>query len=1756
MTTRAYLTTSSFIHAPLWLTLCLFVVSLSVLTFGGTARAEESPPVAQGARSGYELGLHGAVVGELGHELALQGVAYVVDNLSALRATKGLAIDASITARKAKGRGREVVTRGKATAGVSGRFQLGVPMPQRALAAPRLELTVHRPGQPGRTFEFGLSASRPHQLDLLTDRQRYEPGEMVRVWVRATTVRGGAPVARSGIRVTMFDASGQTAGEQALQTSAAGVVAFEFPLAESASDGSWRVVATVVDGGLADASERSITVTRRTVERIQASVEIDQELVAPGEILSGRVVVRTPSGSAVRRARVELDRGDGEPLILQTNAEGVAVFRTPAPAFLSGDVSRATLEVRVVHAAHGTIRASASYTISRVSWMVEATPSAGGLVPEVDAELFLSVNDPRGRPIKAGTKVKVRSVGLPGGQVEVTTDSRGLAVVSLELPRGASARRRSGPCHGDVATTVEVEVLAERPVTARLCVPVAAKALVLPRAARPIASPGDDVVVTIQRRPEVRDRPVLVEAIWSGRAVAWAWAEPRQTRVTLQLPDRLQGVVELRARPSWPSDRQRPLDQPGATALGVGASTAILVRPQDAFSLTVEPERELFRVRERAGVQLRASQPPGQGWIALLVRDESAHGGEGPWDLNWIRQELQEAVSGADEPAGDLFLRISLSTLVSPDVPQAEPPPLITPPWASSRSTGSYEPYRASSTGVLRDPVARREELLRRGLAPVMTGLERAVASLGSSERSREGIVRGAGGKRLTFHPQVIANLIASRRLAQQQARTLGGEPLTVAMVTSADGSFTFDRVARRVARTRLVRLLNGLARLADPDNPAAARASSNDPPERWLSVLVQLGMIESEALVDPWGRPFAFRAITGREPAVVVSERSLRFELASPGPDGVLGTADDVRDPFERVVPIGTPYAIASGEDALMEQLSRLATSNRVLQAMTRAYARMGLAAADEQHRGPVEATGSEDLAHAAFEPEVMADGAASDGPADATTAEFARRSAPPGSGHRNERERDRAGEMDFDERSVLGQTTPIELEEGEDAAPMSPAPDMPYQAVTSRSQAMGEMVRERFPATLFFVAETSLDDQGQANVEVPLADALTTYRLEAIAWSASGWTTSSSGQLRVDQEAMVDAPVPPFATVGDHLRLPVRVANRTNAALPVDVEVEAEGDLTLQHQEVTSMEVPPGEAVEAIVDVRVGAIGEGSLLIRAVQRGSGRTLDAVRRPLVVLDNVRLAREVREELLEAGQVLRVEVPDEATPRGPGELRLSVGRGLFGDPSEWGVGGSHNAALWAGWVHAVTEQPIPEGVLSTILSSLPEEEDEWYLEPEGVALSLAVLWRDDRLSDEMAREGLRVISPLLPTEGGVGGETEYMDADRESLVWMLISLAPVLGELEHRPALREDLERLGERLRQQVSSHGAQAEEAPVVWASAAAALALIDPSSDNARALEMVRRATRHVIEVGDESWLEPPTTPGTMLPRVEPSSLLALARLVLGQDREASLSLLRSLTRNAGSAGRWPLRTRAVAATAASMLTESSTPGRPLSVLLDGRAVEVERDQGVVTAVLEGIGQAGTHRIEVRMPRGEVALARLELRYGLPWSVRPEREAQVDVEWTGETGARDGRAGLRLEISNRGARILTRPIVEVELPAGTELDEQTREALVEQLAEPASTEGRTLQLHLRPLAPGGYVRLPLPLRWAVGGTVIGLGTTVWDDTGPTPLAARQVTVVPSRGVTIADRGTEPDMPDAEASPPPRPPCLPPIEPLAEVLR
>ena len=157
-------------------------------------------------------------------------------------------------------------------------------------------------------------------------------------------------------------------------------------------------------------------------------------------------------------------------------------------------------------------------------------------------------------------------------------------------------------------------------------------------------------------------------------------------------------------------------------------------------------------------------------------------------------------------------------------------------------------------------------------------------------------------------------------------------------------------------------------------------------------------------------------------------------------------------------------------------------------------------------------------------------------------------------------------------------------------------------------------------------------------------------------------------------------------------------------------------------------------------------------------------------------------------------------------------------------------------------------------------------------------------------------------------------------------------------------------------------------------------------------------------------------------------------------------------------------------LAAAAIARLIPGDVPST-VSIRVDGRSVETTRRGDVYWAPLQGVGQPGEHRIEVELPTGASAIADVGVSYGMPWSAPPLREAPIQLVIDGELGARDTRSAAFLYVRNQGATVLTRPRVELELPAGSELDEDARRELRALLRHPPILEERTLILHLRPL-------------------------------------------------------------------------------------
>lgn len=1672
--------------------------------------------------TGYEIALSGTPTAVPGEHMRWAGTLFEVQGLAAMRPLpQGLAHAALYAYRDTEhGQVRELVVQGDFVADREGRVLLDMVVPTRPLPGSlRMELAIGKRGdERRRNLEFYVGVEPAYRFDVISDRQRYEPGETLHAFALLRRRISGVPIPDARVQLTVRNPSGAVVHDAAIGTRASGAVYADVALGAQAPDGTYTITVTYSGAGGDVSATRSVQVGQRTVERMLLDVEVERPVVSPGGAIRGRARVRTASGAPIAGATVTV-RAGGNVETYQSDAEGLVPFSVLAPQFLSGDIEQQTIEVRAEHPAYGMRRETAAIVVARSPYRIDVVAQGSALVPEVPTRIYVHVTDPLNRPAPEGLELEVTGTSVQGGHQTARVDRDGFAEIPMLVPIGAaSALREEGPCQGQFGVTFDVTLTSANRMSVTGCTTVADDAMVAIHATSSTVAPGANVDLVIARRPAVASAGVIVDALYGQRIVASVFLPSGQSNARIALPSEVAGWVQLRARPLGHHESAPALTVEGAVMYGTGSSEAIFVRPADAFSLALDAGEEVLPVRGRATVHVRTSSAPSHAFYTMVARDLAQHGGETDYALAWLLEFFEAAATSPSETGRDRLVRAALAASIGGDSVSHGVAPIVQRPW----DTGDYGDTSVNvSRGELRDPLRLRDELLRREAAQLMVQIEGLVSNeIGiTDEEERHFTLRGGG-----FPPDLIARMIDQGQSAPESVATLGGRPMTLAMLQSADPAFRFENVASRLCRARLAKLMLSLLALTNPDNPNSARAVEGVPPSRWLSRLVELGMVEPTDLLDPWGRTFVFRAAQGGTPRVVLSDRAPTFELTSPGPDGRAGTGDDVRDPFRRILPEGSPYAVASGEDEIMRSIASLAPAGQTLRAMLTAYDTMSLAALDEQRESAVTVTRSESGEQYDFDDAqamgMMMGGGSGYGSGSGGLSGRAYANAP----------MMRAAAADY----------------AMEAEPAEPPPPPGAQAGSTLAR-VGEMVRERFPATLLFVGEHALEGT-DSTIDIPLQDALTTYRVEAIAWTTTGWVTHATTEFRVDQDATIDAAVPEFATVGDTLRVPLRIENRGRAPLSVQVGIAAEG-VEVGGGEVRTLEVPARGVLEEIYPLTVTAAGSGQLVVRLVRASDGSPLDAVRRPITVYADARLVRETRRFFVEGPTTLDVEVPADASERGPGDLRIATGFEFFGALS----GDVATTAVDRAWARLMAGLPVSaddRAVAVGVVAGLAPEHDVppgirpyvriFWNDPTRLSRALAVAWSAPDFDATLRRSALERLASDLPETNDRGDTYEptlVADATR------LLALAPVASLARSGSAGTEDLRLMIDRLRALVENSAARSADSPSVAIMQAAALAWTRGQARDARADEVLRRLERLLIHSGDGTFLEGADV-GQPHAREVPTALLALTYIGQG-DRAKAFDALRGLATR-------PERTlvesaRIFAAAAAGRLLAGSNDADPV-VRFDGAALALTNQQGVRMAAVQGLGRPGTHHLAVELPEHGAAWIELDVRYGRPWTGAEARRSPVRVTLDGELGSRDTRAGLAITLRNEGARLIREPVVEVDLPAGAELDEPARRALAAMTRTVPTIEGRTLRLALRAMSPGARIRLPLGVRWTVAGTIRGLGVTAYDD-APNVGGVVARAVLPSRAIALPDHGSEPIAPTAEVSePPPTPPPPTPI--------
>ncbi|HAM52166.1 MAG TPA: hypothetical protein DCP92_16295, partial [Nitrospiraceae bacterium] len=128
-------------------------------------------------------------------------------------------------------------------------------------------------------------------------------------------------------------------------------------------------------------------------------------------------------------------------------------------------------------------------------------------------------------------------------------------------------------------------------------------------------------------------------------------------------------------------------------------------------------------------------------------------------------------------------------------------------------------------------------------------------------------------------------------------------------------------------------------------------------------------------------------------------------------------------------------------------------------------------------------------------------------------------------------------------------------------------------------------QTTRELFDTLLLWKARLPLDANGEASVEVPLNDSITSFRIVAVATDGAGLFGTGSASIQSTQELMVLSGLPPLVREGDRYRAGFTVRNTTNRNMEVDVSGKA--DSTSAGLKPIALSLSPGEAKEIGWDV-----------------------------------------------------------------------------------------------------------------------------------------------------------------------------------------------------------------------------------------------------------------------------------------------------------------------------------------------------------------------------------------------------------------------------------------------------------------------------------------------------------------------------------------------------------------------------------------
>jgi hypothetical protein len=225
-------------------------------------------------------------------------------------------------------------------------------------------------------------------------------------------------------------------------------------------------------------------------------------------------------------------------------------------------------------------------------------------------------------------------------------------------------------------------------------------------------------------------------------------------------------------------------------------------------------------------------------------------------------------------------------------------------------------------------------------------------------------------------------------------------------------------------------------------------------------------------------------------------------------------------------------------------------------------------------------------------------------------------------------------------------------------------PSPSVVTQSATTNAAAplqAAARIRSYFPETLLWRPEVVTNARGEARVEVPLADSITTWRVGIGAVSREGLLGSQTVGIRVFQPFFVEPDLPVALTQHDAVELRVAVYNYLDTPQRVRIDLAPASWYSTRARPVRELALAPREITRVSFPITAERAGVHTLTVRASGSEMG---DAVERQVRVEPDGDAVTDTRNGELRGRVALDVTFPAAAI-EGASSLVLKIYPGAF-----------------------------------------------------------------------------------------------------------------------------------------------------------------------------------------------------------------------------------------------------------------------------------------------------------------------------------------------------------------------------------------------------------------------------------------------------------------------------------------------------------